>query len=254
MRYTVSSARAKNDTPDKPFEDCISMGKDTFVVADGVTRPHEEYRPGCEDSLASRAAAVIADTICRGLSEEADPSAAARATVLSASDAMAEMNRQACCDIPAAAVFVGAAIRGDTLHFSYLGDSLILLIRGGVRIWLSEQQTAHLRVYGSTAGLHITRRQLHDTITNNFAHPLGYGVVNGDRRAIDFLRAAPICLQHGDRVILSSDGLDKYLSYEREAPLAALTPEEMIAASLPYDKPPYAERTDDKAVVILDIQ
>ncbi|MBO4299550.1 MAG: hypothetical protein J5998_12225, partial [Clostridia bacterium] len=156
-------------------------------------------------------------------------------------------------DFPAAAVYVAGVIREGALHFSYVGDSMIALIRGGARIRLSEQQTGHLRVYGSTSGLKITKRQMYDTITNNAAHPLGYGVIDGDPRALDFLRAATIALEPGDRVILSSDGIDKYLAFAPVGELAALGAGELLDRSEAYDKPPYNSYADDKAVIIIDV-
>ena len=254
MRYTVQTAWAKNDTDNKPFEDWISICGDVFVVADGVTRPHGEYVTGMAESLASRAAKIASSAIARGVAASPDPDEGVRAAVADANRAVGEYNRLTGAEVAASCVFVSGAVRDGRLHFAYLGDSLIVLLRGGVRIRLSEQQTSHLRVYGSTQGLKITRRQLLDTITNNISHPLGYGVVDGDGRAMDFLRAASVALQPGDRVILSSDGLDKFLCYEREDRLSALSAQEMIALSEPYDKPPYADRVDDKALVIIDIQ
>ena len=73
-------------------------------------------------------------------------------------------------------------------------------------------------------------------------------------RALDFLRCASIALQPGDRVILSSDGLDKYLAFAPVSELASLSPDDLIERSLPYDEKPYNSYADDKSVVTIDIQ
>ena len=252
--YTVQSAVRRNNRPNKPCEDFLVCGETAFVVADGVTQNHDEYVEGMTTSHAGEVARLTAETIAAALETAENPTAAARGAVQAAIAAAAEYNAAHPGPFPAAAVFVSGAIRAGTLHFAYLGDSLITLIREGVRIRLSEQQTSHLRVYGSTKGLNITKRELYDTITNNAAHPLGYGIVDGEDRALAFLRAARVALQSGDRVILSSDGIDKYLSFAPVEELASLPPEALLDRSKAYDKPPYNPYADDKAVITIDVE
>ena len=254
MKYAVQRAIRRNNRPNKPCEDWLVCGQRAFVVADGVTQNAEEYRQGMTSSRAGEAARLTAETIAAALESADDPTAAIRGAVEQAVAVTAQYNAANPGPFPAAAVFVSGAMRGDALHFAYLGDSLILLIRDGARIRLSEQQTSHLRVYGSTKGLGITKRELYDTITNNAAHPLGYGVIDGEARALDFLRASRVALQRGDRVILSSDGIDKYLSFAPIGELATLTAEALLDRSEAYDKPPYNSYADDKAVIAIDIE
>ena len=254
MNCIVRSAIRRNNRPNKPCEDYLVCGRSCFVVADGVTQSSDEYHEGMATSHAAQAAMLTAQAVAAALETAPDPTDAARAAAQSAVEITAAFNAAHQGPFPAAAVYVAGALRGGTLHFSYIGDSMIVLVRNGARIRLSEQQTAHLRVYGSTSGLKITKRELYDTITNNASHPLGYGVVDGDPRALDFLRAASIALQPGDRVILSSDGIDKYLSYAPISALASLSPDEMLEQSTAYDQPPYNAYADDKAVVVIDVE
>lgn len=253
ISYTVRQAMRPNNRPNKPCEDRIVLGRDTFAIADGVTQNSDEYQPGMTISPAGEAARLTAEAIVSVLEASANPTQDVRAAVQLAIERTAELNATTSCAFPAAAVYVSAALRENRLHFSYIGDSVIMLIRGGTRIRLSEQQTAHLRVFGSTSGLKISKRELYDTITNNASHPLGYGVVLGDARALDFLRCAAIDLEPGDRVILSSDGMDQYLYYASIDELATLSPDELIERSLPFDEAPYNRYADDKAIVVIDI-
>ena len=254
MTYTVRQAVRTNNRPNKPCEDRIATTSDTFVVADGVTQNMDEYREGMTVSPAGQAAQITAESILSVLKDAADPTAAAPEAVRLAIERTGAYNETKPSAYPAAAVYVSGAIREGRLHFSYVGDSVIMLIRRGARIRLSEQQTAHLRVYGSTKGLSITKRELYDTITNNPDSPLGYGVIFGDERALSFLRAASIALEPGDRVIFSSDGIDQYLYYAPIGELATLSPDELLDRSVRYDEAPYNRYADDKAVVVVDVQ
>lgn len=254
LDYTIQTAIRKNNRPSKPCEDYLAAGTNCFVVADGVTQSAGEYHEGMTTSRAAEAARLTAEAVRAVLAAAADPTAAAREAAARAVEATGAFNDENPGDFPAAAVYVAGTIREDKLHFSYIGDSMIVLIRNGARIRLSEQQTSHLRVFGSTSGMGITKRQLYDTITNNAAHPLGYGVLDGDQRALDFLRAARISLEAGDRVILSSDGIDKYLSFAPIEELATLDAEVMLRRSEAFDQPPYNSYADDKAIILIDVK
>lgn len=254
MTYTVRQAVRANSRPNKPCEDRIALSSDTFVVADGVTQNADEYHEGLTVSPAGEAAQITAESILSVLKDAADPTAAATEAIKLAIERTGTFNETKPSAFPAAAVYVSGAIRGDRLHFSYVGDSLIMLIRHGARIRLSEQQTAHLRVYGSTKGLGITKRELYDTITDNPDSPVGYGVIFGDERALSFLRAASIVLEPGDRVIFSSDGIDHYLYFAPIEELTTLSPDELLDRSTRFDVPPYSRYADDKAVIVVDVK
>ena len=166
---------------------------------------------------------------------------------------VAEYNRTARASYPPASCLVAGCIRGDRLYFAYLGDSVIFLLRGSAKIQLAEQQTAALALYRRVSGEPWSKRDCYERITNNINNPLGYGVILGDERAMDFLRVASIRLETGDRVIISSDGVDKYLLYTPVEKIRSLSPEEMIVHSAVYDQAPYAEYADDKSVIVIDV-
>ena len=70
---------------------------------------------------------------------------------------------------------------------------------------------------------------------------------------MDFLHTASIALEPGDRVIVSSDGLDDYLLFTPVDEIKSLSPDEMLPRSVRYDEPPYAAYADDKSIIIIDI-
>ena len=254
MTLTWTSAMRRSNRPNKPCEDYIALGDAACVVTDGVTQNADEYHEGMTTSDAAQAARLTAQTILARIDGADDPTAEMPGAVEEAIATVGDYVKAHPSPFPAATVFVSGAVRRGALHFAYIGDSVITLIRHGMRIRLSEPQTSHLRIFGSTKGMGITKRQLYDTITNNPDNPLSYGVIDGDMRAMRFLRAAQIELRAGDRVIFSSDGIDRYLTVAPIDALASLSAEAMLEASAVYDKPPYNPYADDKAVVILDVK
>ena len=70
---------------------------------------------------------------------------------------------------------------------------------------------------------------------------------------MDFLRIASISLEQGDRVIISSDGLDKYLMFTHADQLRIQSVDEMILHSACYDEAPYATYADDKSIIVIDV-
>ena len=253
MIHHVDSAWRRGARPEKPFEDCLVAGKDAFVVTDGVTRDAEEYTPGAM-SHAQYAARVTAEAVLAHIDADSRFDQALREGVIEATRLIAAHNAEHGLAIPAATVLVCGAIRGGRLHFGYMGDSLILLLRSGARIRLSEAQTEPFTRAGGRKALSLSKFQQYEQITNNMQSPYGYGVVDGDMRALDYLCASSIALDEGDRIIFASDGLEAFLSLTPVAKLVNLSAVQIIEASSPYDQPPYASKADDKAIIIVDIQ
>ena len=255
MKYTARCAFQKNNREKKPLEDFLICDEERgiFIVTDGVSQSAEDYDGLTGKSDAGMAAEISARAVHEALCGCDDPQAALSDGVTSAIGRVAEYNRTSKASYPPATCIVAGCIRNDRLHFAYMGDSVIFLLRGNAKLQLAEQQTAALSAYRRLSGEAWSKRDCYDRITNNIHSPLGYGVILGDMRAMDFLRIASVRLEPGDRVIISSDGLDKYLLYTPVEQLLPLSPEEMISLSKHYDEAPYASYADDKSIIVIDI-
>jgi len=256
MKYIVQSAVKKNSKEYKPMEDfCIcDAEKSIFIVTDGVTQSAEDYEQITARSDAGMAAEIAARTVHESLSHSDDPAQALTDGVRLAIERVGEYNKTAKASYPPATCLVAGCIRNDRLHFAYIGDSVIFLLRSSAKIQLAEQQTEALATYRRVSGEKMTKRYLYDHVTNNIQSPYGYGVILGDMRAMDFLHIASIRLEPGDRVIISSDGLDSYLMFTPFDEIRSLSPEEMLPRSARYDEPPYAAFADDKSIIIIDAE
>lgn len=256
MKYIVQSAVKKNSKEYKPMEDfCIcDAERGVFIVTDGVTQSVEDYDQISSRSDAGMAAEIAAKAVYETLIEAADPLSALTEGVRLAIERVAAYNKTSKASYPPATCLVAGCIRDGYLHFAYIGDSVIFLLRGTARMQLAEQQTNALATYRRLSGEKMLKRYLYDNITNNINNPLGYGVILGDLRAMDFLHTASIALEPGDRIIISSDGLDNYLLFTPVDEIKSLSPEEMLPRSVRYDEPPYASFADDKSIIIIDTE
>ncbi|MBQ2954856.1 MAG: protein phosphatase 2C family protein [Clostridia bacterium] len=255
MKYTVQSGTAINGRGYKPNEDyCIADAENlVFVIADGVTQSVEDYGGGLEKSDAAIAAELTAKALHEALVSAEDVGQGMRDGTRLAIERVAEFNKTSGATFPPASCMISGCIRGDRLHFSYLGDSIAFLLRGDVKIQLAEQQTRYLSLYRKMTGATLTKEEIYRDITNNAVSPGAYGVVLGDMRAMDLLRVSSVRLEAGDRVIISSDGMDQYLFYAPFDEIRKATPEDMIRASSPFDRPPFASAADDKSVILIDV-
>ena len=256
MRYIVQSAVQKNSKEIKPLEDFLICDEENgvFIVTDGVSQSAEDYVGITGKSDAGMAAEIAARAVHEALLGSEDPQKAFSDGVCEAIARVAEYNRTAKASYPPACCLVAGCIRNDRLHFAYMGDSVIFLLRGSAKIQLAEQQTGAIALYQRMSAEPMPKRERYERITNNIRSPLGYGVILGDMRAMDFLRTASIGLEPGDRVIISSDGLDKFLLYTPAEQIRMLSPEEMIRHSACYDEAPYASYADDKSIVVIDAE
>ncbi|MBI5513033.1 MAG: protein phosphatase 2C domain-containing protein [Deltaproteobacteria bacterium] len=85
--------------------------------------------------------------------------------------------------------FVAALVAGSTLHWASVGDSLLVLLRGGSPARRVATETSHFA--GGATSLHAARQYLRDAM---------------------IVDAGALPLQHNDLVLLASDGLESDVS------------------------------------------
>ena len=253
FRYDLAWSRNNAETG-KPYEDASYAAGNVFVVADGVSRDDSEYYGMEDESPASYAAGRAAALVGRVLSFSSRPDTAALAAFRRASASVGRYNRFAGLTIPAASSYVSAVLKDGSLYYSYIGDNHLMLIRDGKATEFCEKQTDPVHAAGGAAGLGMTREEYYREVVNCVREDgLGYGVVTGEARAEKFLRTGSFPLQAGDRVILSSDGLDTCFKHADIQQLAKLSAKEILDISRPYDEAPYGSYAHDKTLIVIDI-
>ena len=255
FQFSVSLSHSQNNAESgRPYEDAYYAHGTAFVVADGVSRTDTEYLE-MTDSPAAFAAQRTAAVVGKTLQYAKDPASAAMTAARKASAVVGRYNRQNGLSVPAATSYVSAVIRDGSLFYSYIGDNHLFGLRSGTATELCEKQTDAVHRAGGAYGLGMSREEYYKKVVNNAAFPggLGYGVITGSRGALDFLRTGSVPLSVGDRILLASDGLDAFLENASYDVLTSLPAEELLAASVPFDSPPYESYAHDKTLIVIDI-
>ncbi|MFQ8601088.1 MAG: PP2C family protein-serine/threonine phosphatase [Oscillospiraceae bacterium] len=252
---TTTNQRGLN----KPNEDyyLTDEANQIYMVLDGVTRNHDEYTEMQQESPARTVSQLFAASVQRMLGGEAVRQKAPPEIKRILREAVEQANRDvaAYCAgkqwryLPAT-VCVICMIIEQTAYYAYIGDCIGMLLRDGQKIRFTQEQTKLLSLFKEQ----FTKEQIQTQICNRAAHPYGYGVINGEPAAMDFLRISHIRLEPGDTLLLASDGLSALLEFAPPEALQKEPLEGLIQASKQYDTPPFHRYTDDKTLVRLQIE
>lgn len=261
IRYSYAEEPNRRPRLRKPNEDFQLRNEEHgfFVLADGVTRPHVEYRKPAFASLAAECAIELCQAVQNSLLHSSGQEKAPMDRMKDALEAgnrcvrafqekkwiarglNSENSYPPCCTI------LLALFSGDTLFFYNCCDTVAYLIRNDVKIQLTERYNwlAEMQKFAKP----VLYRELH----NNAEHPAGFAIVNGDARFSQFLQIGQLKLSSGDRIILSTDGLAEFLEAARGSALREMSAEDMIQQSEPFDHLPFRKYADDKSCVIIDV-
>jgi serine/threonine protein phosphatase PrpC len=213
---------------DKPMEDCAAAldGDGIYVVCDGVTRT---AKPGAypNPSPATLAANLAMRTVLAHLqvgASSANPKRRLLDSLESANAAIAELNAPILPKLDylendlVGTVLAVCLRSGRQLHYAYIGDCWVRLLREGQALLLTPPQTAGVAAYRKqlTHGVDpivAVRRNLR----NRGDAADGYGCLTGEPSAMDFVRLGFIELQLGDRIIVATDGVNPAFDGEAAA-------------------------------------
>lgn len=262
ITLAIQSAIKANNTPSKPCEDflLVDEANQLFIVCDGVTRSQvNNIYP--VPSPAYEVARIIADAFHEAFLTDADRTPEKmRHYAIIANQKVAEYNENVFTEIDyvendlACAVAIFGMVKGNVFHYLYIGDCYgLTVLPDQSPITFTYPQTALLDAHKTEIGTGrdaiITIRR---DIRNNKSHPYAYGAFTGEATALGFLESGHIALQVGQRVILSSDGLADYFSASPEL-LSSATPDKMIDGAEILEQAQNL-RSDDKAVIVLDVR
>jgi serine/threonine protein phosphatase PrpC len=236
----------------KPNEDACMVDdlRQIYMLVDGVSRDRQNgIYPN--PSPARQVSELFIKAVYRSLLNDSwsDPRSCLEAAASAGNAAIASHNQGSGWDFLPGTVGILALVIDQTLHFAYVGDCSLRIIRSDEAQLLTTSQTRLIHQRKSE----FTASAIRNEIANNPQHPYAYGVFNGDRRALHFLTYGQQALLPGDVVILASDGLDLLLN-RPDWRYAGESANELLlrAEALEAQQPSY--RSDDKTVIILTLR
>lgn len=251
----VLSFSEKNSRIDinKPNEDyyLFDIPNGIFIVVDGVSRsyrydnypdpsPSAQLAKSFTERLYKKIKSVKAN--CDGLNKEM-----LSTIILELNDSIKSLNQElgsAIENFRIGLVYILAIVDNGKVHYSYIGDCALWLIRDNNLQLLTNLQTERIKKNRSR----FTRIEIENNIRNNINHPCGFGVLNGDPRVIDFIKCDAISSISGDTLLLASDGLNHIMLPENINLLSNGAKEDMIKLSELFEKKKDF-KPDDKTII-----
>lgn len=194
---------------DKPNEDCVSCDrdKDIFILLDGVSRDNVEGKYPIP-SPAVEAVQLLKESIYRRLlHSRGEPEDRLWKAIEAANKEVNQYNQIHNFDFAAGAVGIIAFLTDNWFYYAYIGDCSGRVITGQEVIVFTTCQTSNISKHKQE----YTTYEIRNIICNDIKHPCGYGVLNGDSGAMDFIQTGRINISSVDQIILSSDGMEDYL-------------------------------------------
>lgn len=206
INYKVEVYSNKNSIAiDKTNEDHAFFDDNSCIgmVLDGVTRDRENdiYPDPSPARVATRIFAHAA--LSEAEEEDAIGINKIKKMIQKGSEEVRSYNAKLKHRFPAGLVGVVFMIEEDVFYYGYIGDCYAAIIRQGFKRPFTECQTEMIKKHKKE----YTSDEIRFEICNHINHPYGYGVWDGNERAMDFVKYGAISLADEDVILICTDGM-----------------------------------------------
>ena len=258
MKFSVETVSCINKRDiQKPNEDVIVADADRgiFILLDGVTRPHEEYREVPGASAARDASTVFAREAYAYLKEHSrekdkecllrDAAACANSHLLS----LRSGKSLAQWEFYPATLGILALIDDGVLHYLTVGDCMGVLFRGSSRILFGKEFSLE-----GVDLLRPSKAERYEKYCNQHPGFLSYTVFNGDESAPASAEYSFLRLEKGDTVLFATDGVGEMVKFEKQNVLTTASLEDLLVLSGKFDTDPFGKYADDKSMIRIRVE
>lgn len=234
---------------DKPNEDIVlcDFSKNIYILLDGVSRDNENGQYP-NPSPAVEVVKILREEIYRNLMlyniEKDNILSGILNAIKNANNNVRVYNEKMKLSFAAGAVGMVAIIKENQLYYAYIGDCYGRLIYKDKINIFTECQTELISQHKKE----YTSFEIREIICNNIEHPYAYGVLNGDNRAIEFVKLGKIDLSDVEYVILTSDGMEEFLSKCSIGMLKSKDANELLKEAVLYKN----EGQDDRTIIKIE--
>lgn len=111
-------------------------------------------------------------------------------------------------DFPAGTVGIIIHVIGNKVVYAYIGDCNGEIIKNSITEVFTKKQTALVAAHKKS----LTTREIRYEICNSIEHPYGYGVLDGNEGAMNFVITGELTIEGGDVILLYTDGAEPAMS------------------------------------------
>lgn len=246
MLISKSYSLKNNISEDKPNEDSFFCDDKNgiYAVFDGVSRDKVNGKYP-NPSPAEEVATILSLNVKKQMTEQFYSDMNLSAILLSANTMVRKYNsdfKEIVGEFLAGAVGIICSIDDRRIKYAYIGDCSGFILRKNQVLPFTKKQTLNLLNY---KGMFSTKT-IRQIICNNTGHDCGYGVLNGDIKAKDFIVAGEICLEKNDLIVLTSDGCDNIVYDASVEEILKLNIRELF---IKYCK---GEKKDDRTMIVVE--
>jgi serine/threonine protein phosphatase PrpC len=239
----------KNNYADKPYEDFLKFDeqKKIFIVCDGVTRDRiNGIYPN--PSPASEVAKLFAEEcfneiVIRLENTKVDVQELLDKSFKISNRKILEFNKNFDTFRPGA-VALALIIKNNTISFCYIGDCIGIFYHKDIVSRFTESQTKLIHLNKAQ----FTTQQIRQEICNNFSHPYGFGVLDGNPNAELFIKSASFILKPQSTIVLSTDGIEHLIKIKGEKFIEQMSSKKIIDEAEKLEAN-HKIRSDDKTVI-----
>lgn len=211
MKYISTCGTLKNTKIyDKPNEDFVLCDdeRNIYILLDGVSRdkvngkyPHPSPAREVSELFAIEAYNYLKKNIRQyGLEK-------IKESFIKGNEAIERYNIKYNNDFLPGTVGIICVVDKDRLFYGYIGDCYGRLIRNNEIVMFTKCQTEKIAIHRKE----FSSSEIRNRICNNIKHPYSYGVLTGQKEALDFVVLGEYSLNNVDMVFLSSDGMESFL-------------------------------------------
>lgn len=247
MRNIFAKSEKNTKNFPKPNEDYYLCDKqnDIYIIVDGVSRDKKNgIYP--QDSPAARVSKIFVDSahdfIINYRTSYTNIEKLLYSAMCIGNDKIRQYNQSVNDDFLPGTVGVISLIDKNILFYSYIGDCFGMLVSPKERRNFTEPQTKkirkHIKMY--------TANEVRNNICNNIHHPYSYGVLNGCKKAHDFIVTGQIDINNFKRLFLYTDGLENFFENKTIDYLLNLNINNIMSEA-------HNSSDDDKTIIIIDL-
>lgn len=245
MKYISTCGSVKNTKMyDKPNEDFVLCDdeKKIYILLDGVSRDkiNGKYpNPSPAREVSELFAKEAYDFLKKSKGQYGLEQI--KEAFIKGNEAIERYNIKYNSDFLPGTVGIVCIIDKDRLFYGYIGDCYGRLIQNDKIVMFTKCQTEKIAIHKKE----FSSSEIRNEICNNAKHPYGYGVLTGQKKALDFVVLGEYSLNNVDMVFLSSDGMEPFLDRLSRKDFVKKDAEYYLQSSIEE------REEDDKAVIIV---